>query len=413
MKRLALAMFFIAALPLAAAEKWVENYNRGVAAVNAKNYRVAADALQKAIAEMPTEGTSVRSRNSIMTYVPHFFLGIAKFNLGDVDGALREWRTSEEQGAIGKTEYYANMKDWVARAQTEKKRTAQTAASGAKKAAADAISRALATQVDALSAGGDRSENYRAAQRLLQDANAQYNKAGTDIAAFGAAEAAAKKATAMFLAAADDGKKLKAARTAPKPKREEPPPPAIVPVEAKPIEPPKPAPLVEQKPPEQKPPEQKPVEQKPIEQKPPEPKPAPVITEEEAQKKIAAQQAKQRPAAVPVAAASAVTVTKSLVPSPAAPDLNPAYRAFALGDLASAESLLTSALRERPSGEAYLLRGCARYTRAMLSRTPEPLLAEATADFRAALQQNRSLQLDRRAFSPKLIDFFEQVRNGR
>ncbi len=402
MKRLALIVLVAAALPLAAAEKWVENYNRGVAAVNAKNYRVAADALQKAIAEMPTEGTSVRSRSTIMTYVPHFFLGIAKFNLGDVDGALREWRTSEEQGAIGKTEYYATMKDWVARAQTEKKRNAQTAASGAKKAAADAISRALATQVDALSAGGDRSENYRAAQRLLQDANAQYNKAGTDIGAYGAAEAAAKRAIAMFLAAADDGKKLKAARSAPKPKREE-PPPAVVQAVVVPVEPPKPEPVVEQKPPE------------------PEPQPAPVITEKEAEKKIAAQEAKQKPPsggqAIPPdptpVPAPIPTTTTGKISGPPLPDLNPAYRAFALGDLASAESLLTSALREQPSGEAYLLRGCARYTRAMLSRSPEPLLAEATADFRAALQQNQSLRLDTRAFSPKLIAFFEQVRNGR
>jgi hypothetical protein len=49
----------------------------------------------------------------------------------------------------------------------------------------------------------------------------------------------------------------------------------------------------------------------------------------------------------------------------------------------------------------------------MLSRTPDPLLLLATDDFRAALQRNASLRLDRDAFSPKLIAYFEQVRRRR
>ena len=93
------------------------------------------------------------------------------------------------------------------------------------------------------------------------------------------------------------------------------------------------------------------------------------------------------------------------------PDLRPAYRAFASGDLTSSERLLTGILSAQSApAEAYLLRGCARYTRAMLSRTPDSLLVAATADFRAALQRNAGLRLDRNAFSPKLVAFFEQVR---
>ena len=47
MKRLALALLLIAATPVfAAPEKWWEAYARGVAAVNARNYKVAAEALQ-------------------------------------------------------------------------------------------------------------------------------------------------------------------------------------------------------------------------------------------------------------------------------------------------------------------------------------------------------------------------------
>jgi hypothetical protein len=87
MKRLlAILMFATSAL---AADKWWESYNKGVAAVNGGSFQLAATHLQKAIAEQPTESTSIRAGKSLITYVPHFYLGIAKFNLGDTDGALR------------------------------------------------------------------------------------------------------------------------------------------------------------------------------------------------------------------------------------------------------------------------------------------------------------------------------------
>jgi tetratricopeptide (TPR) repeat protein len=391
-------LIILIALPLSAApEKWVEAYNKGVMSVNGRNYKFAAAELQKAIAEMPNEGTSVRTRSAIITYVPHFWLGIAKFNLGDVDGALREWRISEEQGAIAKTEYYSTMKDWVARAQTEKKRNAQSAASGAKKKAADAVSRAITTQLDALSAGGERTESYRSAQRLLQDARSQFNKAGTDIDTYAAAQTTADKATTLFVAAADEGKKLKAARPAnPKPQPPKPQPKpteAVVPFEDVPVA-------------------QKPVETPPVVKVEPKPEPvappAPVITQAEADA-IVAERKGGRTSRPPLEPA----VTATVMPPKSSADLRPAYRAFASGNLAAAEDLLTKILTTTPNGEAYLLRGCARYTRAMLSRTPDAVLATAAQDFKAALQQNRALRLDTRAFSPKLIAYFEQVRNGR
>ena len=429
---LALAVTTLAAPP----EKWWANYQRGVTAVNGRNYKAGAEALAAAIAERPTEGTSIRVGNQIVTYTPHFFLGIARFNLGEVDGALNEWRISEEQGAITRTEYYSNLKDWVARAQTEKQRNAQTAAAGPKKSADTAISRALALQVDALSAGGDRTESYRNAQRKLQEALGQFHKAGTDIAAYKAAENTATQAINLFTSAAEEAKKLKAAQAAR---------PAVVK--------PQPAPV-----------QQKPAV--PVVQTPP---PAPVKSEAQVAAELAVQEytrdakgndAKDAEAlrnqlaaaktdteflritktANDHAAAMAKRIAEANAPKPvpvivAAPPSNPvtqqpgnpvtppprnfdsdlrsAYRAFASGDLATAEQQLTRALSAGAGAEAYLLRGCARYTRAVLSRTPDALLSGAVADFKAALAQDRGLKLDPRAFSPKLVAYFEQVRNGR
>jgi tetratricopeptide (TPR) repeat protein len=396
-KRLALVAAFAIALPLAAAEPWVDAYNKGVAAVNSSNYKLAASELQKAIAETPSEAVGLRTRGSIITYVPHFWLGIAKYNLGDIDGALREFDTSEKQGAIGRTEYYATMKTWVARTQTEKKRLAQSAASGGRKAAADAINAAALAQSDALSANADRTDSYRSATRMLQDANAKFRQGGTDIAAYSEAAQIAARASSLFTVAADEALKLRAARPPVVPKKkDERPTEVVIPFDqgTATVEPPKPVPA------------------KPVVVEPP---PTEVITKAEQDTIVAAQEKKRVvPTPAPVAEKKTPVVEIVNVPPPVkTPNvLGDAWRAFASGDFAGSEALLTKMLGERPTAEAYLLRGCARYTRVMLSRTPDAQRSGAVDDFKAALQQNRALRLDSRAFSPKLIAFFEDVRRS-
>jgi hypothetical protein len=391
MRALAFALVFALALPLAAAEKWRDAYDKGVAAVNAKNYRVGAEQLQQAIAERPGEGLNVRSaRRELVTYVPHFWLGIAKFNLGDVDGALREWRISEEQGVLAKTDYYARMKEWVARAEGEKLRVAENAVAGPKKAADTAISRALESQLEALSAGGDRTADYASAQRKLQQARSQFQKGGTDARVYKTAEQAAADADALFRKASDEGRRTKAARATQSPARTQPPRPRTVPLPVDTVE----------------------VTTK-AEEKTAAPAstataaPLPVVSEAEAQKRIADQESRRRVIAPPAQKPATLAAVPATPPSV---NLDPAYRAFASGDLAGSESLLNGVLKSNDSPEAYLLRGCARYTRAVLSRTPDLLLAAATEDFRAALSRKATLRLDPRHFSPKLVKFFEQVR---
>jgi len=385
-RRAALVLLVLLAANAFAAEKWIENYTRGVDAVNARRYAEGQSLLAKSIADRATEGTEVKAGTTILAvYTPHFWLGIAKFNLGDVDGALREWKISEDQGAIQRTAYYARLKDWVARAQTEKQLQAEKAASGAKKAADAAIRRAVELQGDALSAGGDRTEPYRDAQRRLQDALARFRQAGTNSAAYESVQETAEQAAQSFGAAAEEGKRLKAlAANRPKPAPGPTGPRGIV-IDV-PVEEPKPttttttttvAPT--------------PVPVNPRPNPPgPEPKTGTIVE-------------------------TPKPVTPAPVPVPAVPkaDVTAAYRAFATGDLARAESLLNGIIMASQAAEAYLLRGCVRYTRALLSRTPDPLLLAATDDFRAALERNRALRLDPRVFSPKLVARFEQVRNGR
>ena len=379
----ALALLLVAAQASAAPEKWWEAYNRGTAAVNARRYADAVSALQIAIAGNPNEGTEVKVGTTIIgSYLPHFWMGIAKYNTGEVDVALREWRISEEQGAVARTPYYSQLKNWIQRGQTEKQRLAEQAAAGPRNAAQAAISRAVQSQGDALSAGGDRTESYRDAQRKLQDALARFRQAGTNTSAYEAVAQTAEQAAQRFSAAAEEGQKLKAAAAA----RPKPLPPVVIQT---------PAPVV-------KPPVEVAV---PFEDPAPKPVPPPVKTETIAPVVTTSTGAQPKPAVA--------DPTPGPVPAkPVAVDVTPAYRAFATGDLTTAERLLTNVLAKTPAAEAYLLRGCVRYTRAMLSRTPEAMLLAATNDFKAALARNRSLRLDPSVFSPKLVRRFEQVRNG-
>lgn len=436
MKR-ALILLLLLALPaFAAPEKWYEAYNRGVNAVRSKNFEAAAEALGRAITEMPAESGAARARNEIFTYTPHFWLGIAKFHLGDLDGALREWRISEEQGVVQNTPYYAQLRDWVARANVEKQRRTENAAGDSKREANAAVGKAVSAQMDAVAAGADRTDAYRAAQRKLQEALDTNAKAGVDIRSYKRAADLAAQAREMFVGAADDAKRQKAARP-PAVARVQPQPqpkPVEIPVPFEPPPAPVPAPVA--------------VVRAPQPQPQPAPQPAPVVESEAlVSARLAVQNYRRRliDAHLPTAEAQKldrqlagkpdektiarvteqvarkereltkpklVEVTAARPPADPRAELEAAYRAFAAGELAASEQLLSRLVGSNAGAEAYLLRGCARYTQAMLSRNRDAMLDAAAADFRSALKLNRALRLDQAAFSPKLVAYFDQVRRS-
>jgi hypothetical protein len=447
-KRAILALLLIVALPAIAAEKWVEAYNRGVSQVRASSFQAGAQSLQQAIQEMPQENAAQRVRDQIFTYTPHFWLGIARLNLGDPDGALREWRTSEEQGAIQNTPYYAQLRDLIGRANSEKQRRAEGAATPAKQEANGAIGRALSAQMDAVTAGGDRSDTYHAAQRKLSEAKDTNAKAGIDVRSYKRATDLAEEARGLFATAADDAKRQRASRPVrpnPLPTRKPAPGEVIIPFDDLPqpkqtvqLQPQPPAPVPVPVPITQTVPPPQPK----ADVKKPEPQPD---TESEAlvAARVAVQQYRRRLVTMNLPTADAQQLDRELkpksdakaiqhvvdqvaakereldarkpaevvtAPDPTREQLESAYRAFAAGDLTSSDRALTQLLATKESAEAYLLRGCARYTQAMLSRNRDPLLASATSDIQTALRLNRSLHLDPNAWSPKLVAFFEQVK---
>jgi tetratricopeptide (TPR) repeat protein len=407
MKRIAILL--LVALAANASEKWSDSYHRGVKAVQAKDYSTAIDQLQRSIAEMPNEAASAHAREQSFVYVPHFWLGIAKSEMHDYDGALREWKTSEDQGVVQGTDYYSRMREFEAQAQRAKSEMAHNAVAEPRKNADAAMNRAMSAQMEAVGAGGDRVDSYRSGKRKMDQALADFNRAGNDALAYQRAADGANQARELFVAAADEAKRVKAAR-----------PPSIA--QTKPVVPapqPQPQPVVQQPQPQPVvPPKATPVPQPaPVQiatQPPVKAAPQPVVeSEASVAARVAAQHqhAKEvlKGATPPSPSPSKATIVAE-APRPNA--IEPAYRAFARGELMRSEELLTSLLSQKPSAEAFLLRGCSRYTRAMLSRSPAPLLADASHDFREAVRLNRSVRLDRTAFSPKLVAYFEKESRG-
>ncbi|HEX7192586.1 MAG TPA: hypothetical protein VF381_13550, partial [Thermoanaerobaculia bacterium] len=160
-------LLVVAAIALAATNA----YQRGVKAVQAKDYVTAIDQLQRALAISPAEGAN---------YVPHFWLGIARYETHDYDGALRDWKVSEEQGVVQGTEYYARMREFMAQAQRAKGEAAHNAVAEPRKNADAAMSRAMSAQMEAVGSGGDRFDSYRTGKRKLEQALADFNRAGND-----------------------------------------------------------------------------------------------------------------------------------------------------------------------------------------------------------------------------------------
>jgi hypothetical protein len=431
------ALLLLLALPAMAAESWSDAYNRGVDLVRAGKYQAGAQALQHAIDEAPQENATARVRDQIFTYTPHFWLGIARLNLGDPDGALREWKSSEDQGVVQNTVYYAQLRDLIGRANSQKQRRAEGAAVPSKQEANAAIGRAISAQVDVVTAGGDHSDTYHAAQRKLAEAKDTNANAGIDVRMYKRAAEIADEARAMFVQATDDAKKQRAARPVKaKPKVvvgevvvpfddvPQPKTPAPVPAPVTQTVPPPPAPKAEAK--------------------KLEPQPE-MASEDFVNAQLAIQAYRRRLMAMKLSVADAQRIERELKPGsdtktirrvldevaakereldarkppevavapppdPTRAQLESAYRAFAAGDLASSDRALSELIAAKETAEAYLLRGCERYTQAMLSRNADPLLASATADMQSALRLNHALQLDASSWSPKLIAFFDNVK---
>lgn len=86
-------------VPLSADYK--EDYTEALEALKGERWSKAKELLEAAVALEPTEDKAVRMYGSIPDpYLPHYYLGVVLDELGDCEGALREWQLSEADQAI-------------------------------------------------------------------------------------------------------------------------------------------------------------------------------------------------------------------------------------------------------------------------------------------------------------------------
>lgn len=434
---IALLLLFAAASLHAAPEQWADPYDKGLTAAERNEWAAARDFMQKAIAAKPVEQASARNKNRTYVYVPHFWLGLALYQQGDIDGAMREFSTSQSQGVIQNTQYYADLLKWIARVQEEKGKRERAAATDVRKLADTAIQNATLSRGDAMLAGGDRTEDFQKGKRLLEEAIRMYDDAGTDQASFKKVAQDANQARQLFESVA------KAAKSAQQRPVTRPQPP--------PQQKPDPAKLAE----EQKERELKDaraavtakldefeVKLNAAEESfaadrsiqshvqnaraqteqwsallaaAAEPADAQKVSQSVA---VADEQLSQKLAMARATKASSEQVEMPTTTSAEGREeirreLRKAWSAFATGGFTECESIATALIgNKRGTDEAYAIRGIARYTAAMTA-SDDTMLDKAASDFATALKLNPRIRFDKKRLSPKLVAFFDEIRKSR
>ncbi|HMM56988.1 MAG TPA: hypothetical protein PKD77_05275 [Rudaea sp.] len=100
----ALAVLALAALlaPAIARADFEDDYTDGLAALDHGEYGRAVQALKKALAVRPESPVMVRIEGVPQPYLPHHFLGIAYFKLGDCAAAKAEWNDQSNLRSLGR-----------------------------------------------------------------------------------------------------------------------------------------------------------------------------------------------------------------------------------------------------------------------------------------------------------------------
>jgi hypothetical protein len=96
-------------LPVALAASSLDDYRFGLAALEAESWAVAVEHLRLAAAARPEEKARLAKALFFRRYLPHYYLGMANFRMGDCPAALSAWQESERQGVITRFPEYEQL----------------------------------------------------------------------------------------------------------------------------------------------------------------------------------------------------------------------------------------------------------------------------------------------------------------
>lgn len=98
-----------AATSRSSAAEFLEFYKLGLAALEASDWEQASDWIEKALAAQPRAKARVTRSFYFRRYMPHFYLGVARFGLGDCRGALEAWREAEAQEVVTRSAEFEQL----------------------------------------------------------------------------------------------------------------------------------------------------------------------------------------------------------------------------------------------------------------------------------------------------------------
>jgi hypothetical protein len=96
----AVALMLAAVRPASA--QYLNAYKSGLEAIEAEDWERAESAMQEAVSERTEEKLKLPVKLFLRPYLPHFYLGQARYERGDCAGALAAWAESERQGVATK-----------------------------------------------------------------------------------------------------------------------------------------------------------------------------------------------------------------------------------------------------------------------------------------------------------------------
>jgi hypothetical protein len=335
-----------------------ESYREGLKAVEGSQWAAVEGFMRQAIQEKPAEGESIRLYGQrFETYFPHYYLGLALFQKGDCEGAVKSWDTSEAQGAIRKAGQYKTL--------TKNKGDCQArlakAPTPAPKAPAGPDPAAVATASRAADAELARAEEASRAVASLQ-ADPVLAPVWGQEAGLGPAQTRAAEALATARTKLDSGKKKPDLAQLGEAKE-------LAATAASHFD----------------------------------------AIRSTAQTRQAALRAEKTRADEKVLPVKPVASAQGGVPA----DVTAGARAFFSGDYGRAIDLLKGAdrVQGRVGAHALAIRAAARYALYILGGDKEPELRRgAESDVRANRQADPAFRLDAQAFSPRFVEFYKATR---
>jgi tetratricopeptide (TPR) repeat protein len=162
------------------ADPWYEHYARAEQALEEENWTEAIEQINEALARKGDSGARVRTYGmKIISYFPYYKLGVAYYQLGQLDAALQAFETEIQIGAVRQSDPdYAQLRRFRKLAQDAKDEAARAETERIRQIVRDSLSRAknledqgqldeaMSALSQALAVSPQHSESLAAMERL-------------------------------------------------------------------------------------------------------------------------------------------------------------------------------------------------------------------------------------------------------